>query len=308
MNIISIDQIKNINFRPVVSVGMFDGVHIGHQQLLSCVVEKAKQLATSSAIITFLNHPRLVLQPSDSHSISLLQTNQERMKHLEQSGIDYIFTIDFSVSFSKLSPSIFFDLIVSKLNPMFMILGYDNYFGRSTASELNTILNKGRYKQMELCRIDDCVLFEGFKVSSTQIRTALIDANIPLANTMLGYRYGFCGKIIHGYKQGRRLGFPTANLEVDSLKLIPKKGVYAAKATLGKQVLNCVVFIGERQTLGLADLTIEIHLFDFDNDIYSQEIEVYLVDFIRDQQCFTSTKELKNQIKHDCDEAKRILI
>jgi riboflavin kinase/FMN adenylyltransferase len=286
---------------------MFDGVHIGHQQLLACVVKEAKQLSTSSAVITFSNHPRLILQKPNDNPISLLQTNQERMKRLEQCGIDYVFTIDFSVQFSSLSPAAFLDLIVAKLNPVLMIMGYDNYFGRNTAAELDTILSKGFYRQMKIYRTDDCVYFKGLEVSSTQIRKALGSGDMPLANAMLGYSYTLCGKVIDGYKQGRSLGFPTANLSVNPLKLIPRKGVYATRVAIENQTLNGVVFIGERQTFALTDLTIEVHIFDFDNDIYNQDIELLLVDFIREEQRFASVQDLKNQIKHDCDEAKRIL-
>jgi riboflavin kinase/FMN adenylyltransferase len=285
---------------------MFDGVHTGHQRLLLSLKEKARQIGTSAALITFSNHPRLVLRNGNEQNINLLQTNEERLQKISECGIDYVFTIEFSQEFSSLSPTQFLDLLITKLHPHTLILGYDNYFGRNRAAELDDIITKGKYRDMFIERTDDCVYFNGLEVSSTQIRQALATGKIYLANAMLGYEYLFSGEVIGGMKNGRQLGFPTANLNVNPLKQMPLNGVYAVKIRLANKLMEGVLFIGQRQTFGLQDLSIEVHIFNFNSDIYKQTLEVALVDFIRPQRHFSTPEALTTQIKQDCDEAKRI--
>ncbi|MDR1005445.1 MAG: riboflavin biosynthesis protein RibF [Bacteroidales bacterium] len=306
MKIIPLNQIEALPQRPVISVGMFDGVHKGHQRLIGMVVESAKRMRTLAAVITFSNHPQLVLKTPDAHSVKLLQTNEERMRRLEMCGLDLVITIDFSEDFSRLSATAFLDLLIAKLHPALMIMGYNNYFGRNTAGELDKILSKGCFGDMKIHRTDTCVYSNGTEVSSTQIRRALARGDVSSANAMLGYRYSLSGIVVHGLGKGHQLNFPTANLKLNPLKLIPASGVYAVIVRLSSLVLKGVMFVGERATFGLSGLTIEVHILDFDNDIYLQEIEVAMVAFIRPQRRFEDSERLINQIKLDCDEVKRL--
>jgi riboflavin kinase/FMN adenylyltransferase len=307
LKITPIEEIKKLNIQPVISVGMFDGVHSGHQKLLSILLEKAKAYNTLAAVVTFSNHPRFVLDYNlNCKPVLLLQTYEERMKSLSHFGIKNVYTIDFSERISKLSPAIFLDFIIEKLNPYLLLMGYDNSFGNKKDSDLANILHNGKYQSMAIKKTDACVFYNGLEVSSTQIRNALKEGNIKLANIMLNYFYTLSGKVIKGYKKGRGLGFPTANLKVDALKLIPKCGVYAVHVVINKRILEGVMFIGERKTFDLNDLTIEVHIFNFNTDIYNKNIEVQLVDFIREQQRFASVEDLIQQIKNDCEYAKQI--
>jgi riboflavin kinase/FMN adenylyltransferase len=186
------------------------------------------------------------------------------------------------------------------------MLGYDNYFGRGTATELDSIIAKGKYGEMFVERTDDCVYFNDIEVSSTQIRNSLAVGKVRQANTMLGYEYSFTGEVVDGMKKGRTLGFPTANLNVNPMKQLPLCGVYAVNVRFVNEKRQGVLFIGQRQTFGLQDLSIEIHIFNFNADIYTRHLEISLVEFIRSQHIFPTIEALKTQIQLDCDEAKRI--
>lgn len=306
MEILKFEELNNLDSRPILTIGMFDGVHKGHLDLISQLIKESKQCNTCSMVISFDKHPRQVISNNDNE-VKVLQTHKERFEKLAKSGVDYLVILHFTKEIAMLETSDFLDLAIKHINPFKILLGYDNRFGRKGSNQFDEILKQGFYKNIEIKRTDSCVWHNEKEISSTQIRKALENANISLANEMLGYNYSITGRVIDGYKIGRTLGFPTANIENSNNKLIPKEGVYAVICKIENNFFKGVLSIGERETFDFKGLCIEVHLFDFNKEIYNQNIEIQFIDHIRSQKKFNSVEELKQEIKKDCDYAKQIL-
>lgn len=308
MEIIPFNKEIDLGFSPVMTVGMFDGVHIGHQKLLTLLKTKARELGTKPIVITFDNHPRLILQPKEAKdSIKLLQTNEERFEKLFSLGFEKIITIPFSKEFSQISAVDFLDILMKKYSPQYLLMGYDNNFGRKYAEEFEDLVAESTLKGLILERTEQCVFFEKTKVSSTQIRKALEEGNIKLASSMLGGDYIFNGTVIQGNQIGRTINFPTANIGIDENKLLPRFGVYAVRVNVENKFYDGVLNIGIRPTIDNSPITIETFIFDYKENLYDKKLRIHFIEYIRPEEKFYKLEGLKAQIELDCIKAKEIL-
>ena len=284
--------------KTIVTLGTFDGVHIGHNAILDKICKVAKHENLESVILTFFPHPRKIV--SNNYDIKLLNTIEEKSVLLEKIGIQNFIIHPFDKTFSELSPREFVtQVLVEKLNIQKIIIGHDHKFGKDRAADFNDLINFGKEFGFEVEEISAQQINE-VSVSSTKIRNSLLEGNISLANEYLGYPYVLTGNVVKGNQLGRTIGFPTANIEIpEEYKLIPKNGVYIVTANVLDQNVFGMMNIGVKPTLGENKLSIEVHLLDFDKDIYNQKIQVNLLERLRDEQKFESFKALKSQIVLD---------
>lgn len=291
----------------IVTSGTFDGVHIGHQKILATLKEIAKQEAGETVLITYWPHPRLVLD-KENNGIKLLTIFEEKAALLERFGLDHLVRIPFTKEFSNLSSKQFIhEILVEGLGTKTLVIGYDHKFGKNregSFASLQENADEYGFKIREIPRQD----IENVGVSSSKIRKALSAGDIHISNQYLGWEYCINGTVIHGNQLGRKLGYPTANIEVGSdLKLIPAGGSYAAKVTHDGDAYLGMLNIGIRPTVNGSEQTIEVHIFDFDKVIYGDAIRVQLIRLIRFEQKFDSLEALKNQLALDKEMAKKIL-
>jgi len=285
------------------TIGNFDGVHIGHKKILSAVKQEAKQQGLSSCVITFHPHPQKVLQNID---IPLLVPIRERLKLLEDQGIDVVACYTFTKEIAKISAQDFVtDILVGKLNLKHLIVGPDFSFGRKREGNLS-LLNKMGAEYGFDTEVVETALYEGEIVSSTSIRNLVREGNLLKARNFLGYNFYIEGQVKEGERRGRQIGFPTANLDTD-WDILPKVGVYATLANVDGTKHQSITNIGYRPTFGHNGLLIETHIFDFDEDIYKKRIKVEFVDRVRDEQKFNGPEALVEQIKRDVERVKEIL-
>ncbi len=284
---------------PSVTTGTFDGVHLGHRQIISKVTESARKMQGESVILTFYPHPRMVLFPDDN-DLKLLNTQDEKIALLEQAGVDNLIIIPFTKEFSRLSSVEFVrEILVTGIGTRKLVIGYDHHFGRNREGSFEHLKEYGPLYGFDVEEIPK-QLVDDVAVSSTKIRNLLLEGNIREANNCLGYEYFFSGIVVKGKQLGRELGFPTANVHInDRYKLIPAIGIYAVKVIVDDAEYKGMMSIGVRPTIGGTPLTVEVNIFDFSQDIYSKEIRVKLVERLRDEQHFDSLEALKAQIQDD---------
>ncbi|MES2865111.1 MAG: bifunctional riboflavin kinase/FAD synthetase [Bacteroidota bacterium] len=284
--------------KTVVTLGTFDGVHIGHNAILDKICKAAQKENLESVILTFFPHPRLIV--SDNYDIKLLNTMEEKSTLLQKKGIQNFIIHPFDKTFSELSPREFVaQVLVEKLNIQKIIIGHDHKFGKNRAADFNDLINFGKEFGFEVEEISAQQINE-VSVSSTKIRNSLLEGNISLANDYLGYPYILSGNVVKGNQLGRTIGFPTANIEIpEEYKLIPKNGVYVVTANVNNQVVFGMMNIGVKPTLGENKLSIEVHLLNFDSHIYNQKIQVNVLERLRDEQKFESFNALKSQLELD---------
>jgi riboflavin kinase/FMN adenylyltransferase len=283
---------------PVVTVGMFDGVHIGHHRVLEDVVTLAQQNNTASVVVTFEPHPRLVLEGVDS-GFRLLTTLDEKSRLLENAGIDHLVLLPFTKELASLSPEEFvIGVLVNALNASIIVMGPDHHFGKGRSGNMETVAHLASQYHFEVKEVlpQDR---EDVKISSTQIRKALMAGDMDTAWLFLGYPYPLSGRVVEGEKIGRTIGFPTVNIESHPYKLIPANGVYAVLAEYKNRPLEGMCNIGFRPTVMGQNLTIEVNLFDFDEDIYNEEIRIAFMEKIRDEMKFGNLNLLKEQLSKD---------
>lgn len=283
--------------KTVFTLGTFDGVHIGHTKIIERLLNSSNE-DEQSLILTFFPHPRMVLQKESD--IKLLNTIAERIRLLEKAGLQNLIIHPFDQAFSRLTAEEFVkNILVDIFNIKKIIIGHDHRFGRNRTANIEDLVIYGKEYGFEVEQISAQEIDE-VSISSTKIRNALMDGKIAMANEYLGYNYSFTGTVIHGKKLGRTIGFPTANIKIEeSYKLIPAQGVYAVQCVTGNQKCNGMLNIGTNPTVSGQNTSIEVHLFDFDQDIYDQEITVELIKRIRDEQKFASVDDLKTQLQED---------
>lgn len=284
--------------KTIVTLGTFDGVHLGHQKIIENLVNSAQSGNCESLILTFFPHPRMVLQ--EDSEIKLLNTIEERTALLEKSGLDNLIIHPFDKAFSRLTAEEFVkDILVEKLNIQKIIIGHDHRFGRNRTADIDDLIGFGEKYGFEVEQISAQEI-DYVSISSTKIRMALEEGNIDLANDYLGYDYFLTGTIQKGKQLGRTIGFPTANLKIaESYKLIPKIGVYLVKSILDGKTVFGMMNIGTNPTVDGKDLSIEVYYLNFEGDLYNQKIEVSLITAIRDEQKFAGVDLLKKQLEAD---------
>lgn len=295
--------------RAVITIGTFDGVHSGHRYIIQQLQETAAACDGETVIITFDPHPREVLQPGGA-PVKLLTTLEEKIELLAQHGIDHLVIVPFTKEFSELSAQAYLEeFLIQQFNPHTIIIGYDHRFGHNREGGLELLEAEQNTYGFQLVEIPQQIVHD-LAVSSTKIRKSLLDGNIQLANELLGYHYFLEGKVIHGDKMGRQLGYPTANIELpDPRKLIPAQGIYAIKVYLDKQPLplNGVMSIGTRPTFDGVDLRLEAHIFDFSQEIYDRVLRVEMISYIRANLKFDNIEDLIVQMDKDSLAAKSVL-
>lgn len=288
-------------------MGTFDGVHLGHQAIFRRMVEDARKIGGQTVVVTFYPHPRMVLN-IDSQHLRFITTQEQKLRLIEKTGIDHVIVIEFTKAFSRTSSDDFIrQYIVDKIKPARLVVGYDHHFGKNRMGDFKLLYDLSLKYNFRLERIPAQDV-EHIAVSSTKIRKSLEAGDVNKANKLLGYEYTICGTVVHGNAMGRKLGFPTANLVVDEqYKLIHATGVYACRVTHKGISYLGMSNIGFRPTVGSETLTIEAHIFGFDQEIYGDELCLSFVDRIRDEHKFDSLDQLSHQLENDRQKALAIL-
>jgi len=294
----------------IVTIGTFDGVHLGHQQIIRQLKEEATATNGETIIVTFHPHPRKIVSsvPGD---IKLLTTLDERIELLSKTGIDHLVVVPFNNKFSNLSAEEFItEFLYKSFRPHTLIIGYDHRFGKGRKGDYHLLESFGKQLGFAVKEINEELLNEAI-ISSTKIRTALLEHDIDTANSFLGYHYFFAGTVVEGNKLGRTIGYPTANLHIESEeKLIPADGIYACEVKIENKESSMVngqsspvhkgmMYIGNRPVVGGKHRTIEVNIFDFDADIYGETLKVFMHDYIRGDVPLNGMDELKAQLARD---------
>ena len=292
-----ISQFKN-DTPTALTIGTFDGVHIGHKRILERLTNSAKKSGMKSAVLTFFPHPRMVLQKDSG--IKLLNTLEEKQRIMESLGLDYLIVHPFTKEFSRLTALEFVrDILVNQLKVKKVVIGYDHRFGRNRNANIKDLKGFGTIydfsvEEIPAQEVDDV------SVSSTKIRNALLEGDITTANAYLGYPYLLSGTIVKGKGLGKDLGFPTANLAIStSHKLIPKNGVYLVNCTIDGKTINGMMNIGHNPTVDGTEQSIETHFFDWQEDLYGQNLSIRLLKKLREEHKFDSLGLLVEQLKRD---------
>ena len=281
-----------------VTIGTFDGVHFGHQRILEKLVSDAKNAGKKSILLTFFPHPRMVLQKDSS--LELINTIEERKNLLAKTGLDYLIIHPFSKEFSRLTALAFVrDILVNQFNVSKLCIGYDHHFGKNREGNITQLQEYSKLYDFDIEEIPAQDI-DDVSVSSTKIRKALAEGNIKTANTYLGYPFMLNGNVVNGKQLGGKIGFPTANIDVEeAYKLIPKTGVYVIRSTIKDEIIYGMMNIGKRPTVDGKHQTIEVHFFDFNQDLYEQSLTVELLYFLRDEHKFDSVEHLISQLHKD---------
>lgn len=300
----------SLNFKnPVITIGIFDGVHSGHRQIIHEVTNFAREVKGESILITFWPHPRMVLNHSDS-DLKFLTTLEEKSILLERTNIDHLVILPFTHDLAEQSACDFIEnILVNKFKMKHLIVGFNHHFGKDREGDFETIKTCAELFKFQTSQMLP-KLINGEKVSSTLIRKALWSGQIQRANQLLGYEYFVNGTIVGGKKIGRKIGFPTANITPkESHKLIPSDGVYAVKLLISGKSYDGMLNIGIRPTVnsGKISKTIEVNVFDFSQDIYGQAVTLVFIDRIRDEIKFDNVDSLVNQLKKDKEKTQKIL-
>lgn len=286
------------NRKTIITIGTFDGVHLGHQSILKKVVEAKENNTYEASLLTFFPHPRMVLQQDTS--IKLLNTIDEKAELLDKFGIDNLIIHPFDAAFSNLSAEEFVkEILIDRLNIHKIIIGHDHRFGKNRTADISDLILFGKKYGFEVEQINAHEIDE-IAISSTKIRKALMEGNIKLANQFLGYSYFISGKVIEGKKIGRTLGFPTANIQInESYKLLPKNGVYIVFSEINDIPYFGMMNIGNNPTIGENEQSIEVHYFDMSENIYNKKLKISILEHIRDERKFNSLPDLQAQLEKD---------
>ena len=293
------DQIKE----SIVTIGTFDGVHLGHQKIINKLIGIANEERLQALVLTFFPHPRTIVQ--EDASIKLINTIDEKAGLMKSYGVDHLVVKEFTKEFSRLTALEYVrDVLVNKLHVKHIIVGYDHHFGRNRTANINDLKEYGAFYGFKVTEIDAHEVGD-VAVSSTKIRAALTKGDIITANHFLGYNFMLTGLVVKGQGLGKTIQFPTANLKIEeSYKLIPKKGVYLVQSVIDAQLVYGMMNIGTNQTVSDADkISVEVFFFDFDQSIYGQVLIIQLLDRIRDEIKFPKIEDLKLQLESDSQKA-----
>ena len=298
MNVFNSVQAFNSSQKTIVTLGTFDGMHIGHQAILNKLKLQKKIYGYQTLVLTFFPHPRMVLKTD--HQISLLNTIDERVKLIDHFGIDHLVVQEFTQDFANLSAEEFVKtVLVDQFNIGKIIIGYDHRFGKNRSADIHDLIEFGKKYHFDVEQISAEELND-VSVSSTKIRNALHVGDVALAKTYLGYPYMVSGKVVSGKQLGRTIGYPTANIQVaEDYKLIPAIGVYVVGVTVNDKDFYGMLSVGTNPTVGGTEKTIEVYIFDFNDTIYDEEITVRFLTKIRDEEHFGSIDLLIEALKND---------
>ena len=282
----------------VITIGTFDGVHIGHKKIINQLTSISSKNNLISILLSFFPHPKMVLQ--NDKELKLINTIQEKEGLLNSLNLDYLIIKEFTKEFSRLSALEFVrDILVNKLNAKHIIIGYDHHFGRNRTANIEQLKEFGElydFKVTEILAQD----IDDIAISSTKIRKALINGEITLANKFLGYNFFFSGNVVHGNNIGKTISFPTANIKIDApYKLVPKNGVYIVKTTIDNQITFGMMNIGYNPTFNGKQKSIEIHFMNFNKNIYDKTLTIEMILRIRNEIKFNSVDDLKKQLEQD---------
>lgn len=292
----------------IVTIGTFDGVHLGHQAILKDMVKTAKNIGGETVVITFYPHPRQVLN-INAANLRFITTQEEKLQLLEKSGVDNVVVVNFTKEFSRVSSEDFIrDYIIEHINPVKLVIGYDHHFGNNRMGDFNLLSEMQDKYNFQVQRIEAHDV-ENIAVSSTKIRHSLQQGDIERANSLLGYQFSYIGKVVSGNKIGREIGYRTANIDVErEFRLIETSGVYATYVDYEGKEYKSMTYIGKKPTVNNDEVeNIEVHLFDFAGDLYDKEIKVRFVKRVRGEQKFESLDALKKQIQIDEKNIREIL-
>lgn len=295
------------NDNTIITLGTFDGIHMGHKEIIEAVVQKVSEFGGRSLLITFSPHPRKVIP--GGNEIKLLSTLSEKKKIIETFGIDNLLVIQFTKEFSQQTPEEFVEkYLINGIGVKEIVIGYNHHFGKGRGGNIEILKKKGREIGFKVTEVPECKI-DNIIVSSTKIRKALVAGDIVKANKMLGRFYSFEGVVVQGDKRGRELGFPTANLLVENEdKLLPATGIYAAECVVEEEKHNALLNIGSRPTFHEAgEIIPEVYIIDFNKKIYNQTVQVNVVEWIRGEEKFSSAEELVKQMRKDKETGLKIL-
>lgn len=305
----SFDEVHEIQ-NAVLTIGTFDGVHIGHQKIIERLNQEAKKIGGESVLFTFYPHPRMVLYP-ESHGLKLIQTQAEKLEKLRECGLQNLIVYPFTKEFSRLTALEFVrDYLVNRLKVKKLVIGYDHQFGKNREGTLDFLRDVCDTYDFEVIEIGAQEI-DDVNISSTKIRNAVLNGDMALANEYLGSPFELHGEVIEGSQRGRDFGYPTANIELNNeLKLLPLNGVYAVEVELASgELKKGMLNVGTKPTLGIINdkISIEVHLFDFNDDLYGQFLTVKLLQRVRDEERFESIDNLMRQLRNDEKEVRAIL-
>ena len=302
-------QARNIK-NAVVTIGTFDGVHLGHQAIFKEMRRLAKEVNGETVVVTFHPHPRQVLAIG-TEKLRFICSQEEKLRKFEEFGIDNVVIIPFTKEFASTPSDQFIkDYIIDRIHPAVIVVGYDHHFGKNRMGDFEMLSRLGkqygfRTEQIEAQDVNEVA------VSSTKIRNYLWTGNVKAANELLGYPYSVTGTVVRGNEIGRTIGFPTANLDIpNEFMMINNPGVYACQTMIDGKLFNAMANTGLRPTIGDradGDFIIEVNIFDFNGDLYGKTLKVWFLDRIRDEVKFSGLEALKAQLQHDREEAKKIL-
>lgn len=293
-NISEAGHIKN----PVLTLGVYDGIHIGHQAIISQLNRIAEEIDGESVLLTFEPHPRITLNKG-ADSLQLMTLQDEKAEILEQYGLQNLIIHPFTKEFSQLTAEEFVKTLIDHIGIHSMVIGYDHHFGKDRSGDFNELSRLAKIYGFDCIKVEE-VSFDGNHISSTQLRSALLEGNLDFAKKGLNRNYTMSGKVIDGDKLGRTLGFPTANLEIPKYKLIPGNGVYVVKVFIGNETFKGLLSIGTRPTVSdTNEKRVEVYILDFDRAIYGEIVKLELFHKIRDDQKFDSVEALVERMNLD---------
>jgi riboflavin kinase/FMN adenylyltransferase len=302
----NIEDFKNVR-NPVVTTGTFDGVHLGHQKIISRIKDVAKNENGETVLLTFYPHPRMVLFPDDNE-LKLINTQEEKIKLLEHYGVDHLIIYPFTKEFSRLTSVEFVrNILVNTIKTKRLVIGYNHHFGRNREGSFDHLKEYGPLYGFEVEEIPAQDI-DSIEISSTKIRNALQEGAITVANEYLGHTYSLTGKVVVGKKLGRTIGYPTANIYIeDKYKLIPSDGVYAVNVLHNGELYGGMLNIGNNPTVTDKGRSIEVNIFNFNKDIYGDDATIYFLKRLRNELKFNNLEELKVALAKDKEDSLAIL-
>jgi len=280
-----------------LSLGMFDGVHLGHKYIMDELKKAGSENNLETAVLTFWPHPRFVFNPNED--LKLLNTLEEKTLLMEKYGIGSLFLKEFDEEFRNLTGEEFVrQILIDRLNVKYLIIGYDHSFGKNKSGNFELLKKLSKELDFEVEQMEAINIHEN-NISSTKIRKALLEGNIIKANEMLGYHYSLSGTVVHGKKIGRTIGYPTANIETENIKLLPKKGAYIVEVFVKNQSYKGMLSIGTNPTVNGEKLTVEVYILGFEEEIYDENIKVKFRDFLHDEIKFEGMEKLVERLDED---------